>query len=80
MLVINKYFLQDTGIDDALNKRYLQNIIFSIFADPENPTENFEMYIFSFSYSKNKVVMGFGSNCPDYMDSTSESSNYQGKF
>ncbi|GAA5820487.1 hypothetical protein JCM10212_003815 [Sporobolomyces blumeae] len=41
----------DLGATEALEKGYLQQLVFAIYLDPANPTNLVESYTFSFSYS-----------------------------
>lgn len=63
---------------DALEKKYLQNIIFSIYLDQTNELDAVEIYTFSFSYTENnKVKMDFASSHSDN-NKTSNTTSYIG--
>lgn len=70
------FVLQTLGVFDSLEKKYLQNIIFSIFADPENEMDAVEVYTFSFTYTENnKIKMEFSTSHVDTPLATETTTN-----
>lgn len=42
---------QELGVEDAIDKMYLKQLLMAIYLDPDHPTDIVECYTFSFSYS-----------------------------
>lgn len=46
--------LQELGVYDALEKRYLSSLILAIYLDKEQPSNVVETYTFNFTYAKDE--------------------------